>query len=201
MKTRRVLLDVDDSEASRGLKMERDPSSALRLGIRPLSSLDPADFLDVVRTIPPEENSFTNEAFGLDDDGCRRWLLKRVAWSQGRGLPEGFVPETTYWFLVDGRGAGLGKLRRGLTPSSRVAGGNIGYTLLPTYRGRGYGRRFLAMLIEEARAQGIGELLFTVVKGNIASRRVIERNGGELIRENESFWYFRLLLDPVTEDD
>lgn len=173
----------------------------VQLEIRPLSLDDAPECFEIIRAIPKEENSFTNEAFGLDDEGCYAWLRKRLSWSQGKELPEGYVPETTYWFLVDGQVAGLGKLRRGLTPSSREAGGNVGYTLLPEFRGRGYASSFLSMLMQEARAQGIGELLFTVVKGNIASRRVIERNGGALIRENESLWYFRLLLDAVAEDD
>ncbi len=58
--------------------------------------------------------------------------------------------------------------------------GHVGYAVVPWRRRRGYATRALALLLPEARAQGLGRLELTTDPDNPASRRVIERNGGVL---------------------
>ena len=56
--------------------------------------------------------------------------------------------------------------------------GNIGYSVRPSERCKGYATRMLALVLEEARAIGMQRVLITCDADNEASRRVIERNGG-----------------------
>ncbi len=58
--------------------------------------------------------------------------------------------------------------------------GHVGYAVVPWKRRRGYATNALALLLPEARAQGLGRLELTSDPENLASRRVIERNGGVL---------------------
>jgi predicted acetyltransferase len=59
--------------------------------------------------------------------------------------------------------------------------GHIGYAVVPWKRGRGYASRALALLLPEARAEGLDFVELTCDVANAASRRVIEKNGGVLV--------------------
>lgn len=62
--------------------------------------------------------------------------------------------------------------------------GHIGYAVVPWKRNQGYAGSALRSLLPELRTLGLPYIELTVAPGNIASRRVIKRCGGELI---ESF--------------
>lgn len=61
--------------------------------------------------------------------------------------------------------------------------GHIGYSVVPWKRGRGYATEALRLLLPEARAEGLTYVELTVEPDNVASRRVIEANGGVLLGE------------------
>ena len=54
---------------------------------------------------------------------------------------------------------------------------------MPWKQRRGYATRALAEVLEDARGEGLRYLEITTDPGNIASRRVIEGNGGALVEE------------------
>ena len=59
--------------------------------------------------------------------------------------------------------------------------GHIGYSVVPWKRRRGYATRALQLLLPQARSEGLAYVELTSDADNLASRRVIEANGGELI--------------------
>ena len=59
--------------------------------------------------------------------------------------------------------------------------GHIGYSVVPWKRGRGYATRALQLVLPYARAEGLSFVELTTDADNLASRRVIEANGGTLI--------------------
>src|SRR5438477_10930543 len=59
--------------------------------------------------------------------------------------------------------------------------GHIGYAVVPWKEGRGYAKLALKLMLEHARAQGLEYVEITTDPNNVASRRVIEVNGGVLI--------------------
>jgi predicted acetyltransferase len=61
--------------------------------------------------------------------------------------------------------------------------GHFGYAVVPWKRRRGYATEALRMMLDEARAVGLGSVEITADKGNIASCRVIEKNGGSFVEE------------------
>lgn len=59
--------------------------------------------------------------------------------------------------------------------------GHIGYAVVPWKQGRGYATAALGLLLPEARAVGLPYVEITTDPDNVASRRVIEANGGWLV--------------------
>jgi len=67
--------------------------------------------------------------------------------------------------------------------------GHIGYAVVPWKRSKGYASEAFRVMLNEARRIGLGRIEITVDRDNLASRRVIQKNGGHLIEEfvNEIF--------------
>ena len=106
--------------------------------------------------------------------------------AQGIGLEDWMVPSSTFWLMDGDTPIGQGNLRHRLTNALRESGGHIGYAIAKPYRGKGYGKELLRLLIAQARAMGITEnLLVTVRLNNIPSRRTAEACGGILVKEND----------------
>ncbi len=61
--------------------------------------------------------------------------------------------------------------------------GHIGYSVVPWKRGRGYATLALAEILKDASGEGLRYVEITTTTDNIASQRVIERNGGQRIEE------------------
>lgn len=102
-------------------------------------------------------------------------------------LPPDWVPGSTFWLVAsDGRVLGTSRLRHWLVPHLEREGGHIGYDVRPSARGQGYGTLLLALTLEQARELGLDEVLVTCDAGNVASARVIEKNGGRLIGQGVS---------------
>ncbi|HUR33765.1 MAG TPA: GNAT family N-acetyltransferase [Vicinamibacterales bacterium] len=82
--------------------------------------------------------------------------------------------------------------------------GHIGYAVVPWRRGRGYATAALRLLLPEARAEGLTQVELTVEPHNLASRHVIEENGGifvEAFVAPEAYGHkhglrYRIPLDP-----
>jgi len=99
--------------------------------------------------------------------------------SRGIGQPRGHVPQTTYWFLRDGRTiVATSSIRHRLTRDLEREGGHIGYNTRPSERRKGYGRLVCALTIEKAREMDIHRVLITCDDDNVASRKIIEASGG-----------------------
>ena len=106
--------------------------------------------------------------------------LVRAAALEESQRPAGWVPYTTMW-LVDGQEY-LGRIaiRHRLTPSLAEEGGHIGYDVRPTARRRGHATAMLRVALSVAHGLGIERALLTCDPDNLASRKVIEANGGVL---------------------
>jgi len=94
--------------------------------------------------------------------------------------PKVRVPQTTRWWVDRDEYLGRISIRHRLTAGLREFGGHIGYDIRPSARQRGHGTAMLAAVLPVARSLGIDQALLTCDEDNLASRRVIEANGGVL---------------------
>ncbi len=154
--------------------------------LRRLSVDDGMDVYIMLQEIPKEENGLVNKGNGLSFEEYKEWLKQKYVESEQIGLVDGWkVPSTTYWLYVDGKPVGFGSVRHFLTDALREVGGNIGYGIAPKYRGKGYGKELLRLLLEQANQIGIDKALVTINLNNIASKSVALANGGVITGQTD----------------
>ena len=124
-----------------------------------------------------ESGEFSRSA----EDGVPEFLARVRDRTRGMNLPEGYVPESSYWLVSDeGEILGQVNIRHRLTPALEDFGGHVGYHVRPSQRGKGHGTTMLALALDEARRLRLTRVLITCDPDNVASARVIEKNGGVL---------------------
>jgi predicted acetyltransferase len=150
--------------------------------LRRLTHTDRFAFFRALTDWPSDEEAKTWFT-GYDMSMSFESLLDMIeAEHRGEGSFPGFVPCTRlYGFTNFGRTI-IGRLsiRHKLTPALSNYGGNIGYSIAPKYRGRGYATSMLRLALPMCKKLGMKEALLTIEPGNSSSRRVIEKNGGKL---------------------
>lgn len=177
------------------LIFKRERSEIMDLTVRRLTTDDAKDIYEMLQEMPADENGFINPVHGKTYDEYKLWLKKAYDDSVQTGIVDGWkVPETVFWLFEDGKPVGFGKLRHFLTEKLLDAGGNIGYSIRPSERKRGLGKRFVAKLIEEGKIIGIERLLFTINNNNTPSIRVALANGGVIERVTEERHYISIVL-------
>ena len=95
------------------------------------------------------------------------------------------TPATTYFMLRkdDNKIIGSIQLRHHLTEELLKDGGNIGYGICPSERGRGYGTKQLSLALDKAKTLGLDKVMISCSKDNRVSAYVAIRNGGILAGE------------------
>ncbi|MCF7505599.1 GNAT family N-acetyltransferase [Vibrio sp. L3-7] len=139
---------------------------------------------------------------GLDiytgvSDSSDAYLKRRVAYSKGECLPEGWTPASTYFCIDSGQILGVVRVRHGTSEYIHNVIGHIGYETLPQARGQGIASHMLSwvqryVLVESA--------IITCDCNNIASQKVIEKCGGQFLNtfysEQDQQEVLRYQLDP-----
>lgn len=103
--------------------------------------------------------------------------------SKGKDLPSNWMPATTYWLIDKNKFIGHVNIRHKLVAWSKKIGGHIGFAIRPSCRQGGYGTKILQLAIPKAQEIGLKKALVTCDDDNIASARIIEKNGGKLDRK------------------
>lgn len=159
--------------------------------LKRLSPSDGIEIYDLLQSIPREENGLQNKANGLTYEEYKQWLICKQLESEQEGIVDGWkVPSTTYWLYVDDVPVGFGSVRIFLTEALKKAGGNIGYGIAAPFRGKGYGKELLRLLLIKAKEAGVEKALVTIHKDNIASQAVARANGGVLTESTAERVYF-----------
>ena len=149
------------------------------------------DIYEMLQDIDKNENGFENGAYGLRPGEFDQYILGLIEGADLGKVKQGRVPQTVFWLYDNDRIIGFSKMRHFLNEGLRLKGGHIGYGIRKSMRGQGYGNKILELTLEKINALGVTKVLITCNSTNVASRRVIEKNGGTLasIIENEcAYW-------------
>ncbi len=149
--------------------------------LRPVSPLDGHQEWQFLTAMPLDTNGFLNSFSGKPESEFSDWLMSQVHMANAINLQGNRVPQTSYWIESEQKELiGFLKIRTRLTPSLLDEGGHIGYFISPKFQGKGYGTQALAASLKQAQLKGIDLVLVTCDVDNLASKRVIEKNGGQL---------------------
>lgn len=126
---------------------------------------------------------YVSDARGTIVDGVRQSMGK--------------VPYTEYWLMDDDQYLGTIQIRHKPSGQNPEILSNVYYHIIPSERGKGYGKAILRMGLEKAKALGLSEVLLAVKADNLASRAVIQHCGGVFVKESagdESMLQYKIML-------
>ena len=115
---------------------------------------------------------------------------------------DGWVPSYTFWLTnMNDKILGVVRIRTSLNNEFvRKFAGHIGYDISPLSRRRGYGMTILKLALEKAAMIHLDKFLITCDDDNIASKRIIENNGGvfesEIFKEENNKQMRRYWITP-----
>lgn len=109
----------------------------------------------------------------LDFEGYLSYLLR----TQEKPKP-GWVRSRSFWACRQDRIVGRISVRLELNDELRRWNGHIGYITMPWERGQGVATKMLATICAMDVVQGLFPVLLTCDEHNLASERVIVKNGG-----------------------
>lgn len=131
-----------------------------------------------------EYQDYIKEIDNIDNFNYEEWLKKLIFSSKQTETIDGRVPRTVY-FLTDGKTIYAQiSIRYTLDdPKLSKFGGHIGYNVRPKYRKMGYGTKMLQLCLEKCKDIGLKSIMISCIKDNIASAKIIEKNGGIFEKE------------------
>src|SRR3989442_7992689 len=146
---------------------------ALQQGWSP-DNLRPQTRLDQLAQIDEDRDRFLREQVDREAKG------PPIVLPDGSTIPR--LPGYSLW-MWDGEFCGsIGfRWQPGTTELPPYCLGHVGYSVVPWKRQRGYATRALQLLLPQAGQEGLAYIELTTNSDNIASRRMIEANGGKVI--------------------
>ena len=147
-----------------------------------------------VRDMPEDENGLTNQWHGISREAFEaKALPDMIRFSHGVNLPGWMVPETFLFLWNDDEIVGQFRIRHYLNDALREGAGHIGYFIAGEHRGKGYATEGLRLTLNIAkRIVPESEFYLRVNKNNPASLRVMLKNGGRIVGENEEKFFVRI---------
>ena len=108
-----------------------------------------------------------------------QFLRDLTALNHPRPIDNGWYVARVLWLIDGGQYIGQASVRPELCTDYLITyGGHIGYSIRPSQRRRGYGKKILDLALDVSREMGLKRVLITCDSDNVASRKIIEHNDG-----------------------
>lgn len=142
------------------------------------------EYLDMLAEWKESGEEVIPWTLALDTSDFSLMVEKLNGWSDGVGLPEGFVECSTLWLVNNNKLIGAIDIRHRLNEALSFWGGHIGYGIRPSERKKGYASLMLSLALKECKKIGLSKVLITCSKSNIGSSKTIINNGGIIDSED-----------------
>lgn len=113
-----------------------------------------------------------------DYQNYEKWLQNMINRKEEKNLPDGYVRENFYLCYDEDKMIGVFSIKFKLTNYLIKYGGHIGYAVLPSKQNQGLGNRILKDGLNLARQLGFNRVLCVCDDDNVASEKIILKNGG-----------------------
>lgn len=152
-----------------------EPSLSLLPGY--MAALEAGWSPNTTRDVSGEQLEAIRKDAGKFIRGLMEYEGRTVTLADGSRVPR--LPGRVFW-IWDGEFYGSINLRfvSGTLDLPPHVSGHLGYAIVPWKRERGYATQALALLLPVAQHLGLPRVLVTCDVDNVASRRIIEANGG-----------------------
>lgn len=135
-------------------------------------------FIEAVYEFHQEGENKKFKISELEND-FKGFVKKLLDKEKGIGLKKGYLPESVYWLVEGGEYIGRISLRHRYKKPIRTQD-HIGYEIRPSKRGKGYGTKILKLALPKFWKLKIPRARITCFDDNLASIKIIEKNGGVL---------------------
>ena len=162
--------------------------------LRKINKNDAKAQWEYTTALPADENGLNNPYSGVSyDEYINKVLPTLISYEHPVNMPDWFVPETYYYLWNEGRLVGEFRIRHHLTEALKNGAGHIGYSIKKDERGKGFGTVGLKLTILEAKKIiPEDEIYLRVNKNNVASQKVMLKNGGKIVGEDEGHLFVRI---------
>ena len=151
------------------------------------------DLYDMYQDIPNGDNGQTNDAFGLNEDEFKDYIIKQINRKNNKVTFDD-TPTITYIMYVENKPVGFICLRTEIDDNWMKWSGNFYYQVRLSERRKGYATKMLELGLNELKKIGFNVVYGQSSAGNIGSAKTIENNNGIFIKENEGTRYYKILL-------
>lgn len=141
----------------------------------------PTDLAVVLKELGAGDSRFQGTTFGRGERDLQTFLQECRDAEDADKIPAERVPQSTFWLVNDcDKVVGIVRVRHRLNERLLQYGGNIGYYIHPSERGKGYGKQALQLALGQLRQLGAARALLTVHPDNTASAKIVMACGGVL---------------------
>lgn len=167
----------------------------MNIWLKELSLDDDKTYYDLLCELSNYKDSYAKPVSGsITYEEFEDFKKARIRMSNNDNLPEFVLPTTTYWVINEKTPIGYATLKHKV--SLDKPGGHIGLCLKKEYQNMGIGKIVSEKLSEIAYNEfGIEELIYSCKKENEQSKKSIIKNGGEFIKENDGYLFYKVRID------